>query len=134
MALLFYRIGNFFFKLHVPVVPRLMTLLGRMFFGLHVDSRATIGHKTRIAYGGSGVVVHRTAIIGANCLISPGVVIGGRNGQVAPTIGNDVKIFSNAALLGRIIIGDRAVIGPNVVLTKSVSADSTWVVQKPRSI
>lgn len=111
-----------------------MTILGRLFLGLHVDSRAKIGSGTRIAYGGSGVVIHRTAIIGENCLISPGVIIGGRSGQSAPVIGNNVQIFSNAAVLGAITLGDRVTIGANVVVTESVSSGSTLVVQKPRLI
>jgi serine O-acetyltransferase len=111
-----------------------MTVSGRILFGCYVDSQAKIGKGTKIAYGGAGVVIHSTAVIGMNCLIAPGVVIGGRSGKRAPTICDSVSIFSNAAILGDITIGEGATIGSNVVVTENVEPFAVLVVQKPRRL
>jgi serine O-acetyltransferase len=134
MVLMFYRVGNFLHRLRVPLIPKLMTLAGRLFFGCYIDSRATIGKGTKIAYGGSGVVIHGSAVIGINCVIAPGVVIGGRQGQRAPTVQDSVKIYSNASVLGDITLGQGSTIGSNVVVTENVNPFEVLVVQKPRRL
>jgi len=134
MVLIFYKIGRFFHRLGIPLMPKLMTIAGRVFFGCYIDSKAKIGRGTKIAYGGSGVVIHSTAVIGTNCVIAPGVVIGGRSGQRAPTIQDSVNIYSNAAVLGDITVGEGSTIGSNVVVTDDVDPYSVLVVQKPRRL
>ncbi len=134
MALFFYRMGHILYRCHIPLAPKLLTIAGQLFFGSYVDYRARIGKKTKIAYGGSGVVIHGSAIIGEYCLISPGVVIGGRSGRTAPQIGDWVQIFSNASILGDVSVGDHTIIGSNVVLTYSVPSNSRLVVHKPRHL
>lgn len=134
MVLLFYKIGNFCHRLGIPLIPSVMTIAGRIFFGCYIDSKASIGKGTKIAYGGSGVVIHPTAVIGMNCVISPGVVIGGRSGQKAPNIHDSVNIYSNAAVLGNITVGEGSTIGSNVVVTNDVEPFAVLVVPKPRHL
>lgn len=132
MALIFYRIGNWCYRNKIPLVPRFMTLMGRLVLGCHIDSKARIGRDVKLAYGGSGVVIHGSAVIGQNCLISPGVVIGGRSGKAAAQLGDSVKVYSNAAILGDVKIGTGSIIGSNVVVTESVKPFAVLVAQKPR--
>ena len=47
-----------------------------------------------------------------------------------PVIGDDVVIYSNATLLGRITVGDRAVIGGNLWVTRDV-APGERILQSP---
>ena len=54
-----------------------------------------------------------------------GVTLGhGRTGIGQPAIGNRVRIFAGAAVLGPIRIGDDAVIGANAVVLADVPAAS----------
>ncbi|WP_304589841.1 serine O-acetyltransferase, partial [uncultured Duncaniella sp.] len=81
----------------------------------------------------TGVVIGATAIIGDNVKIYQGVTLGAKsfvtddsNNPVKgiprhPIIGNNVVIYSNSTILGRITIGDDAVIGGNLWVTRDVA-------------
>src|SRR5579859_5258048 len=96
-----YRAAHSMHKRRIPFFPRFLTLVIRLFFGCYVPYTAAIGERTLIAYEGIGVVIHARSIIGTNCYIGPGVVIGGtsKNYQV-PKVGNRVFIGAGAKILG----------------------------------
>jgi len=77
-----------------------------------------------------GVVIGETAAIGDDVLLYQGVVLGGttlEKGKRHPTLGNHVVIGSSAVLLGAITIGDKARVGANSVVVKSVPSGATVV-------
>lgn len=133
MSLVFYRIGHYLYRHNIPVVPRVCTLMGRLLFGAYIPSECTIGKQCKVAYGGSGVVIHPKVTIGNGCTISPGVVIGGRAGSpILPAIGDNVKIFPGAAVLGSVVVGNEAVIGANAVVVANVPAGGRVVAPAAR--
>ncbi|WP_373461520.1 serine O-acetyltransferase [Arthrobacter sp. V1I9] len=135
MALVFYRVGNYLYRAGVPFLPRFFTVVGRLLFGAHIPSECQIGLRCKVAYGGSGIVIHPKAVIGDDCLLSPGVVIGGRAGNpLLPRIGDRVRIFPGAAVLGNIVINDGAIIGANAVVVDDVPAGARVVAPKARMI
>ena len=73
------------------------------------------------------ITVNSKARIGCNCNIHKGVVIGqtnrGKNKGV-PTIGNEVWIGINAAIVGGITIGDDVLIAPNSFVNVDVPSHS----------
>ncbi len=73
-----------------------------------------------------GIVVCNRATFGRNVTVYQNVTIGvGKKGDVpAPSIGDDVVIYSGAVIVGGISIGEGAVIGANAVVTKDVPAGS----------
>ena len=68
--------------------------------------------------------------IGKNCSIRPYTVIGnkqdGKNEQV-PIIGDNVTIGCNVSIIGKITVGDNAVIGAGSVVVKDVPANAVVV-------
>lgn len=76
-AIFFYRISRWLYMHHVPVLPKLITLLIFLIYNSKVPYQARIGRGTRLAYGGMGVIIHTKAVIGANCCIGAQVTIGG---------------------------------------------------------
>ena len=70
-----------------------------------------------------GIIIGEKSIIGNNCIIYSGVVIGQNHGQY-PVIGNDVIIYSNAVIAGKVHIGDRSVIGAGSIVLKDVPEGS----------
>ena len=122
-AMTLYRAARRLHLKHIPVVP---DLLRKAIYYLHSSSipqEAEIGEGTQFGYGGIGVVIHRAARIGRQCLISQQVTIGGRSGiEGAPVIGDYVRIGAGAKILGNITIGDFAVVGANAVVVKDVPA------------
>lgn len=125
-ALVFYRIGNFFYRKGIPVLPIFMKLIIRLLYHSVVDSSTKIGKGTFLAYGGIGVVIHKEAVIGENVNIGQQVTIGGRsNLQQLPVIGDNVFIGTGAKILGNVVIGNNVVVGANSVVIKSFPDNST---------
>jgi serine O-acetyltransferase len=103
--------------------------------GIDIHPGAKIGETFFIDHG-TGVVVGETCIIGKRVKIYQGVTLGAKsfaldeNGNPIkgiprhPIVEDDVVIYSNATILGRVTIGRGSVIGGNVWLTKSVPRGS----------
>lgn len=70
----------------------------------------------------NGIVIHQAARIGANCLIMQQVTIGGNQGTGVPTVGDGVDIGPGAKILGRVTVGDRAMVGACSLVMKDVPA------------
>ena len=73
------------------------------------------------------ITINEKAKIGRNCNIHRGVVIGQTNrgdNKGAPTIGNEVWIGINAAIVGNITIGEDVLIAPNSFVNIDVPSHS----------
>jgi serine O-acetyltransferase len=128
-----YRIAHALLKLDVPLIPRIITEMAHSETGIDIHPGATIGEYFTIDHG-TGVVIGETAIIGNNVKMYQGVTLGARsfpsdeNGNPIkgidrhPVIGNNVIIYSNTTILGRITVGDGAVIGGNMWVDTDVPA------------
>ena len=133
MAITVYRIAHELHKLHVPVLPRLMTEYAHSETGIDIHPGAEIGRHFFIDHG-TGIVVGETSIIGNNVKIYQGVTIGAlstRGGQKLsgkkrhPTICDNVTIYANASILGGdTVIGENTVIGGNTFITRSIDANT----------
>ena len=74
----------------------------------------------------NGIVIHSDARVGPNCLIFQQVTLGGA-AEGAPVIGGNVDIGAGAKILGRVTIGDHALIGANAVVLCDVPGRATAV-------
>jgi len=96
---------------------------------IEIHPAAQIGKRFIIDHG-VGVVIGETTIIGNDCYILQGVIIGSRGiaynkpGKRHPTIGNNVQIGGGVRVLGAIDIGDNVIINPNCVVTSNVPANT----------
>lgn len=120
---LLYRIGNFFYRHKIPYVPDLFKALQLLIFSAEVSPYAQIGGGLRI-YHSVGIVIGHACEIGENVEIFQNVTMGGNDkeidGRTMPKIGNNVSVFSGAAVLGPVVIGDNVSIGANSIVTKDV--------------
>ena len=136
-----YRVAHLLHTLGVPVIPRMITELAHSETGIDIHHAATIGESFTIDHG-TGIVIGATCIIGKNVKIFQGVTLGAKSFKVDennnpikgiprhPIIGDNVVIYSNATILGRITIGDNAVIGGNIWVTHDV-APGEKIIQAP---
>lgn len=92
-----------------------------------IPAECQIGEGNSFGYKGIGVVIHRRAKIGKNCLIAQGVTIGGRSGHYdVPVIGDNCYIGAGAKVLGPITIGNNVIVGANAVLLKDAPDYTVW--------
>lgn len=139
-AVLNYRMAHKLYELAVPLLPRMITEMAHSETGIDIHPGATIGDNFSIDHG-TGIVIGETCIIGDNVKLYQGVTLGAKSFPVDesgnpikgilrhPVIGNNVVIYSNATVLGRVFIGDNAVIGGNVWVTEDVP-EGMQVIQK----
>ena len=130
-ALTNYRLAHALHKLGVPLVPRMLTEIAHSETGIDIHPGAEIGNHFTIDHG-TGVVIGATCIIGNNVKLYQGVTLGAKSFPVDPNgmpikgvprhpiIEDDVVVYSNATILGRITIGRGAVIGGNIWVTEDV--------------
>ncbi len=127
-----YRIAHKLHNLNVPLIPRVITEMAHSETGIDINPEAKIGERFAIDHG-TGIVIGSTSVIGDDVKIYQGVTLGALSHMDAdaddvrdtprhPIIGNRVVLYAQATLLGRIKIGDDAVIGGNVWLTHDVEA------------
>ncbi|MCB1195949.1 serine O-acetyltransferase [bacterium] len=129
-ALVMHRISHFLLnKLHIPVIPRMLSQLTRFFTGIEIHPAAQIGKGFFIDHG-MGVVIGETTIIGDYVTLYQGVTLGGtgkESGKRHPTLGNHIVVGAGAKVLGNITLGDHVKVGAGSVLVKSVPAHCTVV-------
>ena len=128
-AIIYYRMAHFLRKMRIPLLPRMISQLGRLLTGIEIHPGAAIGKGLFIDHG-MGVVIGETSIIGNNVTLFQEVTLGGtgkEKGKRHPTIGDDVVIGAGAKVLGDITIGDNSYIGANAVVIKDVPQNSTVV-------
>lgn len=133
-----YRIAHELYMLNVPLIPRIITEMAHSETGIDIHPGAQIGHHFTIDHG-TGVVIGATCINGNNVKLYQGVTLGAKsfpldeNGNPIkgiarhPILEDDVIVYSNATILGRITIGKGATIGGNIWVTDSVPAGSRIV-------
>ena len=130
-----YRLAHELHLLGVPLIPRMISELAHSETGIDIHPAAEIGHHFTIDHG-TGVVIGATCIIGNNVKLYQGVTLGAlsfpldENGNPIkgiprhPILEDDVIVYSNATILGRITIGRGSVIGANKWVTENVAPGS----------
>jgi serine O-acetyltransferase len=128
------RIGHWFYKKRIPLLPHCVDLLIFLLFNSSISHRTVIGKGSKCAYRGMSVLIHERAIIGKNVTVGAHVVIGGRVGYNVPVIEDDVFISPNACVMGDVTIGQGSIIGAGAVVVNSCPPNSKLVAPKAQSL
>ncbi len=139
-AMTHYRTAHSLHKLGIPILPRVITELAHSLTGIDINPGAEIGEYFAIDHG-TGVVIGETAIVGNHVTLYQGVTLGAKNFSYDneghpvniprhPIIEDNVTVYSNSSILGRIIVGHDSVIGGNIWLTHSVPPESRILQRK----
>lgn len=134
-ALLQYRVASALYRSALPnPIKRPLLVLMSMWqkvveiaAGITLPYQATIGPGLYIGHYGN-IIVSPDAVIGHTCNLSQGVTIGvsGRGSRRGvPIVGNRVYIAAGAVVVGKITIGDDAVIAANSLVSTNVAARTT---------
>ena len=122
-----YRRANWLYRHGFKVLARIYEMRIYQAHNSFIPASCEIGNGTVFGYKGMGVVIHKRARIGENCLIAQQVTIGGRSGHHdVPIIGNNCEICAGAKVLGPIRLGDNVVIGANAVMLQDAPDNTVW--------
>ena len=98
-------------------------------YGYEIHYKCEIAPGLKLVHRG-GVVVNSSAKIGHNVTLQKGCTIGSnRRGKKCgvPSIGDNVWIGANAAIIGKVTIGDDVMIAPNSYINFDVPSHSVCV-------
>lgn len=113
--LFLYRVGmqnNIILKLLFPPLNSLYLACPKIGGGLFIQ------------HGFSTILAAKE--VGNNCWINQQVTVGYKADK-APIIGDNVKIYCGAIVIGDVNIGDNVIIGAGAVVTKSVDVGKTMI-------
>jgi serine O-acetyltransferase len=115
-ATLLYRISHFFARRNLNSIALFLQAVSR--FATHADISpwAEIGPGFYL-YHGHGTVLGKGARIGRRVLVCQGVSV------ARATVGDDVRIWAGAQVVGGIMIGDRSEVSANAVVIGNVPPD-----------
>ncbi|MFC3061012.1 serine O-acetyltransferase EpsC [Paenirhodobacter populi] len=144
-ALIHYRIAHRLHLLGVPLIARMVSELAHGATGIDIHPGATIGERFFIDHG-TGIVIGATAIIGDRVQIYQAVTLGAKSfptdaeGRAIkgaprhPIVEDDVVIYSGATVLGRVTIGQGAILGGSVWVTEDVAPHTIVSQARMRSV
>lgn len=136
-ALGLHRVAHWLFVADLFFMARLVNHFSRFLTAIDIHPGARIGRNFFIDHGFT--VIGETAEIGDNVTIYQNVTLGGTNptngiaGKRHPTLKDNVIIGSGAQIIGPIVIGERARVGANAVVTDDVPEGATMIGLKARS-
>ena len=139
-ALSIYRLAHVMHQEGVPLIPRILTEMAHSETGIDIHPAAQIGSHFTIDHG-TGVVIGATTVIGNNVKLYQGVTLGAKSFPLGkdglpikgilrhPILKDNVIVYSNATILGRVTVGEGAVIGGNMWITDDVPAGAKLTLQ-----
>lgn len=107
---------------------------GKLLSGAEIHAGSHIGKRFVLDHG-YGTVIGETTVIGNDCYILGGVVLGAQGisgnpqGKRHPTLGDRVEIGAFARVFGNITIGNDVFIAPHCVIKQDI-ADQTIITLK----
>ena len=124
VALTHYRLAHALLQLGVAILPRLISEAAHSATGIDIHPGAEIGEYFSIDHG-TGVVIGETCVIGNHVRLYQGVTLGAKSfkfdaaGNILqeprhPILEDNVVVYSNSSILGRVRIGHDTVVGGNV--------------------
>jgi serine O-acetyltransferase len=128
-AIWLHRLAHALHQSRVPVLPRLVSHLGRFLTGIEIHPGARLGRRLFIDHG-MGLVIGETAEVGDDCHLMQGVTLGGtsnRREKRHPTLRDHVVVGAGAELIGAITVGENARIGAGSVVVTNVPPNATVV-------
>ena len=140
-TMIHHRIAHELYKNKVPLIPRIISEMAHSRTGIDIHPGAQIGEYFFIDHG-TGVVIGETCIIGKHCRLYQGVTLGAlsfpknADGTLVkgnlrhPILEDNVTVYAGATILGRITVGEGAVIGGNVWVTSDVPPHTTLTQEK----
>jgi len=129
-AIFLHRLAHPLYRLGLPLIPRLISVFGRLLTGVDIHPGAQIGSGFFIDHG-TGTVIGETAEIGEGCVLFHNVTLGGtgkHSGKRHPTLEDNVYVGTGAVILGPVRVGRNSRIGAgSFIFMKDIPPNCTVV-------
>ena len=134
-AIVVYRFGQWTHAFKISVISIILRIIAFFLFkmteiltGISIPASAKIGKGLYVGHFGS-IILHSQVVIGENCSLGPGIVIGtrGLGSKGVPIIGDHVYVGTGAKILGGIRIGNHVRVGANAVVLQDIPDHCTVV-------
>ena len=129
-TLFWHRFGNWrmgirprLLRLPLTLIYRIMYKAGQVWAGIDLPYTVRVGRRVTLEHFGGMILIAQS--IGDDAIIRQNTTFGIASLEGLkdrPVIGNRVQIGAGAVVLGRIHIGDGAVVGANAVVVRDVPA------------
>lgn len=145
-ALFWHRFGNWrmgrskLLRVPLTLIYRVMYKVTQWLCGIQLPYTVRVGRRVRLDHFGGMILVAQS--IGDDVIIRQNTTFGiaGLGAmQDRPVIGNGVEIGAGAVIIGRLHVGDGAIVGANAVVTRDVPAGAVVggvparIIRAPRS-
>lgn len=129
-----FRLSSFFYSIKFKFIARIIYKYNLLFNKCSIPPSVKIGKKSKLAYGGIGVIINKSVVIGDNCIIGANVTLGGRSKKTSGKmiIGNNVFIGANSVILGEVNIKDNVIISPLSFVLDDIEKDSIFSGEKAK--
>jgi serine O-acetyltransferase len=117
-ATLLYRLSHALAHRNLRLFAEAVHAFSKFLTHIDISPWAEVGRGLYL-YHGLGTVIGKGSRIGARALICQGVTTG-----EGPLIGDDVKLWAGAKVIGKVSVGDRVEVGANAVVIRDIPADS----------
>lgn len=118
-VLFWYRIAHHFWEKKHPIIYH-FAILRMSKFGCYIHPNAKLGKHIKLPHP-VGIVIGSGSVVEDECIIYQNVTLGG-DGKIKtyPVLKKGAAIFAGATILGRCIIGEKAIIGANSLVLKDI--------------
>lgn len=124
-----YRVSNFFNNIHLSIFAKIVWYINRILFNVDIDYRANLAGGFKLIHG-LGTVIGKDVESKGRIVVYQGVTIGGSgkyreyNGHIIdqPIIEDNVIIYTDAKVLGPVIIGPNNHINAGKIITEDMPA------------
>lgn len=122
-AVLLYRLARWLLLHRLGFLSVVASYLSSVLTGAQISPRAVIG-KGLCIYHPQGIVISAGAVVGDQCTLSHGNMLGSFAGDgERPTIGDRFSAATGAKVLGKVTLGNNVRVSPNSVVITSLPDD-----------
>jgi serine O-acetyltransferase len=130
-ALFLYRLARSFTRMHIPLIPLLLSRFAQFAYAVDISPLAQLGPGIALVHC-FGIVVGSATRIEGDCVIFHGVTFGDRGSEWVgdtipdghPYVEKSCMFGAGAKILGPLTIGKNSVIGANAVVIRNVPPNS----------
>ena len=101
----------------------MVELVVQILTNIEIGTEARIGPGLMIHH--TGIVVNGAVVIGAECTLGVGNVIGNRTDHSCPVLGDRVTLGAGAQILGGVTVGDDVTVGAMSLVIGDVPSGAT---------